>query len=462
VVADGAQPLTALELAAGVRDGELSWRELADDFLARAHDDPFNAYTYVADEVAAPVDGAPFTGVPIAIKDLNDVAGMPTTYSCKAYARNVPQVDAAVTRRVRQAGFVILGKTNTPELGTIAQTESELNGACLNPWDTRLSPGGSSGGAAAAVAGGLLPVAHASDGGGSIRIPASCCGLFGIKPSRGRVSPAPYVSGSLGLGTSGPVARTVRDAAALLDVLCGNEPGDVYVAPEPERPYLDECEQPAGRLRIAVTTTPPTAVPVDPECSAAVRDTAELLSELGHDVVEATPPWQAPEMILEFIRVWQVGPATAGIDDLSQLEPINRALAEQARATPSPEHATAIMQLQTIARSVVGFWAGVDVVVTPTLAMLPVPIGWTWEDADGDALAAFARQTLFTPFTPLLNVTGQPAASVPLSTSAEGLPVGVQLIGRPFDEATLFRLAAQLEEARPWSQRFPIAMVGKS
>jgi len=461
VVADGTQPVTALELAANVRAGELSWRELADESLERAHDDPFNAYTYVADEVEPPVEGAPFTGVPIAIKDLNDVAGMPTTFSCKAYARNVPQVDAAVTRRIRNAGFVILGKTNTPEFGTIAQTESELNGACLNPWNTALTPGGSSGGAAAAVAGGLLPLAHASDGGGSIRIPASCCGLFGIKPSRGRVSPAPYVSGSLGLGTSGPIARTVRDAAALLDAMRGYEPGDFYVAPEPERPYLDECDRAVGRLRLAVTTTPPTDVPVDPECVAALRGAAELLSELGHDVVEATPPWQLPEMILAFIRVWQVGPAIAGVDDLSLLEPINRALAEQAHATPSPEYGAAIMQLQTIARNVVAFWEDVDVVVTPTLAMLPVPIGWTWEDTDGEALAAFARQTSFTPFTPLLNVTGQPATSVPLHTSAEGLPVGVQFIGRPFGEATLFRLAAQLEEARPL-KRFPTALVGKS
>jgi amidase len=454
--------MSALELAAQVRAGEVSWRELADEYLARAHDDPYNAYTYVADEVEPPVDGAPFTGVPIAVKDLNDVAGMPTTFSCKAYSRNVPRADAAVTRRIRDAGFVILGKTNTPEFGTIAQTESELNGACLNPWDAALTPGGSSGGAAAAVAGGLLPVAHGSDGGGSIRIPSSCCGLVGIKPSRGRVSPAPYVSGSLGLGTSGPIARTVRDAAALLDAMRGYEPGDFYVAPEPERPYIDECGAAAGRLRVAVTTTPPTDVPVDPECVAALRDAAELLNELGHDVVEATPPWQLPDMILAFIRVWQVGPATSGVDDLSLLEPINRALAEQARETPSQEYGAAIMQLQTIARSVVAFWGDVDVVVTPTLAMLPVPIGWTWEDTDGDPLAAFARQTLFTPFTPLLNVTGQPAASVPLHTSADGLPVGVQLIGRPFDEATLFRLAAQLEEARTWSQRFPIAVVGKS
>ncbi|HET8527729.1 MAG TPA: amidase [Gaiellaceae bacterium] len=454
--------MSALELAARVRAGEVSWRELADACLEGAHADPCNAFTYVADEPRPPVEGAPFTGVPIAIKDLNDVAGMPTTYSCRAYARNVAAADAAVTRRIRDAGFVIVGKTNTPEFGTIAQTESELNGACLNPWDTTRTPGGSSGGAAAAVASGVLTVAHASDGGGSIRVPASCCGLVGIKPSRGRVSPAPYVSGSLGLGTSGPIARTVRDAAALLDAMRGNEPGDMYVAPEPERPYLEECEREPGRLRVAVTTAPPADVPVEPECAAAAHDAAGLLAELGHDVVEATPPWQAGELLLDFIRVWQVGPATAGVEDLSLLEPLNRALAEQARATPSPEYVAAVTALQTVVRQVVAFWADVDVVVTPTLAQLPVPIGWTWEDTDGDPLAAFARQTLFTPFTPLVNVTGQPALSLPLAWSASGLPVGVQFVGRPFDEATLVRLAAQLEAARPWAGRFPPAPVGNS
>jgi len=453
----------ALSLAAQVRAGDVSWRELADEYLERARHDPFNAFTHVVDEPEPPRDeGGPFYGVPLAIKDLNDAAGLPTTYSCKAYAHNVAQVDAAVVRNIKDAGFVILGKTNTPELGTIAQTESELNGACVNPWNSARTPGGSSGGAAAAVAGGLLPIAHGSDGGGSIRIPASCCGLVGIKPSRGRVSPAPYVSGSLGLGTSGPIARTVRDAAALLDVMRGYEPGDFYVAPVPPRSYLDECDEPAGELRIAVATTPPVDVPVDPECVAAVRSAAELLTELGHDVVDATPPWSIPEMIVEFIRVWQVGPATAGIDDLSLLEPINRALAEQARETPSPAYGTAIMQLQTITRRVVAFWDEYDVVITPTLAMLPVPIGWTWEDTDGDPLVAFSRQTLFTPYTALVNVTGQPAMSLPLHTSEAGLPVGVQFVARPFDEAALFRLAAQLEEARPWSGSFPDAAVGKA
>ena len=451
----------ALDLAARVRAGEVSPLELAELYLDRIErlDPQLNSYVTVDAESAlaaarAPGDG-PFSGVPIPIKDLNETAGLRTTYSCKPFADNVPDFDAAVVRRIREAGFVILGKTNTPEFGTIAMTESELNGDCRNPWDTSRTPGGSSGGAAAALAAGLCPVAHGSDGGGSIRIPSSCCGLVGLKPSRGRVSPAPYGSGSLGLGTSGPIGRTVRDAAALLDVMAGHEAGDFFVAPAPEQPFLAEADAEPGRLRIAVTTDPPSPVPVDPTCAAALESAADLLEDLGHDVFEQVPPWQTEEMIVHFIRIWQVGPATHGVDDLSQLEPINRMLAESARTTPSPQLAASIMQLQQIARRVVAFWNDVDVVVTPTLALPPVPVGWTWEGTDGDPHRAFASQTLFTPFTPLVNVTGQPAMSLPLYWSDAGLPIGVQFIGRPFAEATLIRLAAQLERARPWIDRRP-------
>jgi amidase len=455
----------ALELAAQVRERKVSPVELTELYLERIQrlDPQLNSYVTVDTEralaaahaAASTASDAPFHGVPISIKDLNETAGLRTTYSTKAYARNVPRFDAAVVRRLRAAGFVVLGKTNTPEFGTIAMTESELNGDCRNPWDVSRTPGGSSGGAAAATAAGLCPAAHGSDGGGSIRIPSSCCGLFGIKPSRGRVSPAPYGSGSLGLGTSGPIARTVRDAAALLDIMSGYETGDFFVAPAPERSFLAEAELEPGRLRIAVTTTPPIDVPVDPSCVAAVDDAAALLAELGHDVVPATPPWVGEDLILHFIRIWQVGPATAGIDDLSLLEPINRMLAEQARETPSPEHAAAIMQLQRLTRTVVAFWDDVDVLLTPTLALPPVPIGWTFDETGGNPQLAFDRQTLFTPFTAVVNVTGQPAMSVPLHWSESGLPIGVQVIGKPFAEATLFRLASQLEQARPWIDRRP-------
>ena len=445
---------SALEQAALVRAGDVSWRELVDLYRERIDrlDPLLNSYVTVVDEPEAPRDG-PFRGVPIPIKDLNETAGIRTTYSCKAFANNVPAADAAVVRRIKDAGFVVVGKTNTPEFGSIAITESELNGDCRNPWDTERTPGGSSGGAAAAVAAGLAPVAHGSDGGGSIRIPASCCNLFGLKPSRGRISPAPFGSGSLGLGTSGPIARTVRDAAALLDVMAGYEPGDFFVAPEPERPFLAEADLEPGRLRVAVTTDAPVEADVDPACAEAVHVAAELLAELGHDVREATPPWRTGDAIEHFTRIWQNGPATAGVEDLSLLEPLNRMLAERAHETPSPLSVVSVIRLQALTRRIVAFWDDVDVVVTPTLALQPVPIGWTWAGTD-DPEVAFSRQWQWTPFTAIANVTGQPAMSVPLHR-AGALPVGVHVIGRPFADATLVRLAAQLEAARPWADARP-------
>jgi amidase len=462
LVDDRPQPLSdelafapALELADRIRNGDVTSVELVEMYLDRIEriDPVLNSYVTVdADGALAAAReerSGLFAGVPISIKDLTETAGLRTTLSTKALADNVPAFDTATVRRIREAGFVVLGKTNTPEFGTIAMTESELNGACRNPWDTSRTPGGSSGGAGAATAAGLCPIAHASDGGGSIRIPASCCGLVGIKPSRGRVSPAPWGSGSLGLGTNGPLARTVRDAAALLDVMSGYETGDFFVAPQSERAFLSEAELEPGRLRVGFSLTPPVDVPIDETCAAAVLDTAALLAELGHDVREATPDWNDPELVAHFINVWQVGPAAMGID-FDLLEPINRALAEDAVSTTSPEMTVSVYRLQAFVRRLVALWDEVDVLVTPTLALPPVPIGWTFEDTGGDPHAAFMRQFLFTPFTAPFNLTGQPAMSLPLHRGANDLPIGVQFVGRPFAEATLVRLAAQLEQARPW------------
>jgi amidase len=397
-----------------------------------------------------PADG-PFSGVPMLVKDLTETAGVRTTFSSRAFATYVPENDPAVVRRIKEAGFVIIGKSNTPEFGTTAVTESELNGACRNPWDTSRTPGGSSGGAAAAVAAGVLPLAHGSDGGGSIRIPASCCGLFGIKPSRGRVSPAPYVSGSLELSQNGPLAVTVRDAAAFLDVLAGYEPGDAHWATPPARPFLDEAGVEPGRLRIAFTAVPPLSVEVDPRVVSVARASAEALTALGHEVVEATPPWHDDRLLLTFAKLWQIGPAIFPGDN-ELFEPLNRALAAWAHETTSVEYARSVLQLQGLARRVVAFWfaENVDVVLTPGLGMLPPQIGWVFEP--DDPWEQFERGAELTPFTPLVNVTGQPAAMVPFDV-VEGLPVGVQLIGRPGDEATLLRLSAQLEEAHPWARR---------
>jgi len=402
-------------------------------------------------EAAGDLPDGPFRGVPIAIKDLTDTAGIRTTYSCRAFAHHVPTQDSAVVRRLRAAGFVVIGKTNTPEFGSTAVTESVLNGICRNPWDTTRTPGGSSGGAAAHVAAGVLPLAHGTDGGGSIRIPASCCGLVGLKPTRGRVSAAPQGDGPFPLAQSGPLATTVRDAAAFLDVVCGYEPGDTARLAPPVRPFALEAETPPGRLRIALTVEPPLDHPVEAPCAAAARDAASLLAELGHDVVEATPPWRDDGLLERFGYLWRIGPALYGVPP-AQLEPLNRALAEAAQATGALEYVGAVLALQRYARRVCAFWDDVDAVLTPTLAKLPVAIGWVPEP--DDPWEQYRRAAEFTPFTAVANVTGQPAVSVPFAL-AGGLPVGVQLVGRVADEATLIRLAAQLERARPWAGRRP-------
>lgn len=447
--------IDALELAAQVRAGEVSARELTEAAIGRieATNPELNFLVTDCFEQALatePSDG-PFSGVPMLVKDLNETAGVRTTFSSRAFADYVPTTDAAVVRRMKDAGFVVLGKSNTPEFGSTCVTESALNGACRNPWNTDRTPGGSSGGGAA-VAAGAIPLAHGSDGGGSIRIPASCCGLFGIKPSRGRVSPAPFVSGSLELSQSGPLSVTVRDAAAFLDVIAGYEPGDAHWAPPPQRPFLDEVGADPGRLRIAFTAEPPIPFPIDDAVVGVARAAAEALAALGHEIVEQTPPWVDDVLLSSFAKLWQVGPAMYPVADQELLEPLNRALATAAHETSSVVFAQSVVGLQRLARRIVEFWNDVDVVLTPGLAKLPVPIGWVFEPAD--PWEQFARGGEFTPFTPIVNITGQPAAMVPFGV-VDGLPVGVQLIGRPADEATLFRLASQIEQAHPWAQLLP-------
>jgi amidase len=448
--------LSATEQAELIRRGEVASEELVALYLDRiaALDPWLGCYVTVAAdralaEARSPLPG-PFSGVPLPVKDLTETAGIRTTLSTRAFADNVPTRDTAVVRRLRAAGFVLLGKTNTPELGLTPFTESRLNGACRNPWDTSRTAGGSSGGAAAAVAAGLAPAAHGSDGGGSIRIPASCCGVFGLKPSRGRVSPAPYPD-VYGLSTAGPITRTVADAAALLDVLAGNEPGDPYRCAPPARPFAAEVGADPGRLRIAWTVEPPLDAPVDHACVRAAEDAAALLEELGHDIVEATPPWRSDTLLPLFTRVWQTIPTLYGADARAGYEPLAAALAAAADTTSSSAYVQAQLALQAYAREVVAFFDGFDLLLSPTLALPPVPLGW--QDAEPDPLRRFERNALFTPFSPVANLTGQPSASLPLHWSDDGLPIGVMLTARPEDEATLLRVSAQLEAARPWRDR---------
>ncbi|MBD0339114.1 MAG: amidase [Thermoleophilia bacterium] len=447
--------LSAAEQARLVAAGELSAVELVETYLGRIErlDAPLRSYvTVCAEEALAeardPRPG-PLGGVPIPVKDLTATAGIRTTYSCRAFADHVPDVDAAVVRRLKAAGAIVLGKTNTPEFGSIPVTESDLNGACRNPWDLERTPGGSSGGAAAAVAAGLAPAAHGTDGGGSLRIPASCCGLVGLKPSRGRISPAPFVSLE-GLSTSGVVARTVRDAALLLDAMAGPEPGDRFALPLPERRFAEQMDEPPGRLRIALTTEPPADLPVDPACHRVLEEAAVLLASLGHHVREARPAWRDPRLVSSFGAVWCVVPALYGVQDESLLTQINRDQLARARAQASPDFVAASRRLQLAAREIVAFWADVDVVVTPTLALPPVPIGWLEADEQARSMLGLP----LTPFTAVANVTGQPALSVPLGRDGD-LPIGIQLIGPPEGDALILRLARQLEEAQPWGDQRP-------
>ena len=459
---------SVLEQARMIRDREVSPVELVETYLERIDllDKQLNAFVTLIGEQAleaarvaerAVFDGSelpPFHGVPIAIKDLAETKGIRTTFSCGPFGDYEPDMDNAAVRRIREAGFIILGKTNAPEFGTVPQTESVLNGICRNPWNTDFTPGGSSGGAAAAVASGMLPAAHGSDGGGSIRIPASCCGLFGIKPARGRVSNAPRFGEVLaGFATEGSLSRSVADAAALLDVMSGYETGDPYWAPPPDRPFVEEVGVDPGSLRVGFTLVGGNDTPVEDEVAEATQDTAALLESLGHKVETFTPDWNEPELTSHFIVIWQSGCCYyAGIDP-NAMEPLNRVLAETAAGTTMEAYVQARIQIEAFSRRVVALWDDYDVVLTPTMPQTPRPVGWIFEEED--PWMQLIRAGMIVPFTVGANITGQPAVNVPLHWSESGLPIGSQLMGRPADESTLIRLSAQLEAARPWADRRP-------
>ena len=407
----------------------------------------------------------PFAGVPFLVKELvASVAGSATTSASKLYAGNVAAADSEVVVRLRRAGVAIVGKTNSSEFGLSPATESALYGVTRNPWRPALSPGGSSGGSAAAVAAGIVPLAHATDGGGSIRIPASCCGLFGLKPTRARISAGPEGGEGLsGLAMQHVVSRSVRDSAAMLDALAGPLAGDPYVAPPPARPWRDEVGAAPGRLRIGFARRAPNGAPLHADCLAAVDDAAALCAALGHEVDESSPEADFEVLRSGFGTVFaahtmaNVGRANGGrLPARELLEPLTYALAERGAAIGAAEFIAALHALHRQSRRIAGWFDAHDLWLTPTLAQPPQPIG-AFETASGDVDRWLARIDAFLPFTYPFNVTGQPAMSVPLYWSAEGLPIGVQFAARYGDEAMLFRLAGQLERARPWFGRRPPA-----
>jgi amidase len=462
----------ASELASMVRAGDVSARELTELALQRIDElnPQLNAFVDVdaegalaAADAVASGDERPFAGVPTAIKNNRPVAGMRLTYGCPLMSDYVPDYDHNITRRLKDAGFVIVGTTTLPEYGILPTSEAALFGPTHNPWDLDRTPGGSSGGAAAAVAAGILPVAHGNDGGGSVRIPAACCGLVGLKPSRGRISPAPEL-GDSSLGIDGMLTRTVADTAALLDVLAGYEPGDATWAPPPAEPFATAAAREPGRLRIASTVRPPVPdAAVDPACAAAVGEAAELLRSLGHEVEEVDPPWQddglrelfgvvfSNHIALSIAYSGMVAGREPSADDM---EPMSWAIFSMIRKLGAIEGMGAAVRLQGFTRKLVEFLRPYDVLLTPALAERPLPLG-TLDTAAPDPMATFSRSGLFTPFTPIFNASGQPAISVPLFQGEDGLPLGVQLAGPPIGEGTLLSLAAQLEAARPWAQHRP-------
>lgn len=489
----------ALGLAELVRTRRVSARELVEAAIARidARNPSLNAVVHRMDDRAlaqaraldlagaAPErDAAPFAGVPFLLKDLfATCAGEPTTDSCAPLAGAIAAGDSELVARYRRSGLLFVAKTNTPEFGILPVTESKFRGAARNPWNLAFSPGGSSGGSAAAVAAGIVPAAHGSDGGGSIRIPASCCGLFGLKPTRGRNPLGPSVGDVLGgFVQEHVISRTVRDSAALLDATAGIDPGAPYAAPAKAGRYLDEVGRPPGRLRIAWTAEALMGRSTHPECRAAVAAAARLCADLGHDVEQAAPSLDVPTLIHAYLVVGAVN--VAGLVKavtarrarrlrFGDLDPHTWLLATIGGKIAASDYAEAIETAHMAGRAMARYFANVDLLLTPTLAYPPPRVG---EVKVTSLQAALIRALRVMPLKPalervlaaaaggafeatantmLFNMTGQPAMSVPLCWSPAGLPIGVQFAARFGDEATLFRLAGQLESARPWFDRRP-------
>lgn len=481
----------ALGLAGLVKSGAVSAGELLEEAIARADrlNPGLNAIVCRLDDVARAAardisTAAPFAGVPFLVKDLGPfLAGAPMTMGSRSLKDFVPDRDGEYMRRAKAAGLVIFGKTNTPEFGSVAYTEPELFGPCRNPWDRARTPGGSSGGSAAAVAAGIVPMAHGNDGGGSLRIPAGCTGLFGLKPSRGRMPYGPLGYEEAGwLAVDHVISRSVRDSAAMLDATQGRAADLVAGLPPPAEPFLTATQRDPAPLRVALLSGPMFGKTVDPECRAAVEHTGKLLAGLGHMVEEVAPPADYPAAARAFITLF-VMEKMHDVDTAArvsgrhpgrgEVEALCRFAHAYGRSLRGAELAWALEEQARAARAIAAFMARYDVLLTPTLAAPPLAIGAQKPRGAEAAALEIAAGLRWPPllrlvagqlaaqafdwvaFTPLFNLTGQPAMSVPLYWSAAGLPVGTQIVGRYGEEFTLFRLAAQLERAQPWFARRP-------
>ncbi|MGH2905614.1 MAG: amidase [Solirubrobacterales bacterium] len=460
----------ALELAQLVRDGAVTARELTELALGQVEElnPQLNAFIVTdaeralaaADEIK-PGDDRPFAGVPTAIKDIGAMLeGYPYTCGATLFGDFISPLDTYDVQRIKRAGFVITGKTNLPEFGILPVSESTRYGAVRNPYDTDRTPGGSSGGAAAAVASGMLPIAHGSDGAGSLRIPGACCGLVGFKPARNRVSVGPAM-GESELATQGFLTRTVADSAATLDLLAGYEVGDAnWAPPVGEGTFLDAARRDPGKLKIGFHSTPAMDVPVDPLHVQAVEETAKLLESLGHEVESFTPN-DSSHMLPLFVEKWSVSIASlatsasraSGLEISDDtVERLTMEFIERGREAKAIDFMLNDATMKGFIRAEIASQYAYDIVLCPVLNQRPVPIGSI--DAN-TGMAAFGKAAEFTSFTASVNLAGLPATSLPTTIGGDGLPTAIQLIGRPADEETLFSLAAQIEQAQPWAQWRP-------
>jgi len=462
----------ALGLADLVRRKEVAPDELLETAIGRveARNPAVNAvvmklYDYGRQAIARGLPDGPLRGVPFLMKDLTSpVAGVKMTRGSRFFADTPPAAtDSEHVKRLRAAGLVIFGRTNTPELGLSLTCEPRLYGPTRNPWDLARVSGGSSGGAAAAVAARMVPVAHASDGFGSIRAPAACCGLVGLKPTRGRNTFAPFSGEGLGgLATEHAVTLTVRDSAALLDATCGPGPGDPYVAPPPADSYLSQVGTDPGKLRIAWTAAAPNGVSIDPQCLRALADTVRLCADLGHRVEERDPEIEPTAVVPTFLTLVSANtvvnlashPSAGRAARENEVERITWLTAKRGENVKGPDYVRATQAAHRLGRQMAAFHSEWDVLLTPGLATPPVKLGWIDPMLD-DVDEYWRRVFAFSPFTVWFNLAGQPALMLPLGETSGGLPVAVQLVARYGDEATLFRLGAQLESARPWFRRKP-------
>lgn len=463
----------ALGLAELVRAKEVSPLELLETAIAQVErlNPALNAVVMpMYEEARRLIDNklpdGPFKGVPFLLKDLGlFYQGFPTTFGCRFLSKSIADHTSTLVQRYLQAGLVVFGKTNTPEFGLTVTTEPRSYGPCRNPWNTDFTSGGSSGGAAVAVAAGMVPAAHASDGGGSIRIPASCCGLFGLKPTRGRIPAGPSIGeGWNGMTTDHAITRSVRDSAALLDVSAGPSLGDPYFAPPAGASFLDEVGKPPGQLRIAFGSQPPSGAKVDAQCVEAVQRTAQLCSELGHIVQEDMP-------VIDFGPFQKAFVAIVDANMAALLDKAEKTIGRE--VTPKDveyitwrsnlsgkeicalDYIKAVQLIHQTGREVAAFFETYDILLTPVLAKPPVPLGFLNTQSE-DVKGYLINLSTFFGFTNLFNATGQPAMSMPLYWSNDNLPIGLQFVARYGEEAVLFRLAAQLEEARPWKDRRPV------